>query len=1241
MPDVTENVVVTLTLKDEVSATSAKATAAMAAYGNAAKVAAEKANAVAKASAAVSSAADARLVAQAAVRAAGRGGSPEDVAAAQASLAAARESEAQAHEAQAAAQAALRDARAAETEARSAVTAAERESAQATAALAKQDAAAAASAERVAAEASVATRERQNEVATIDRLSARMAELETQRAGADGEARAGLDREIAGLGRLIAGHQDEILKLDQKRVALEETAKVAVATSEAEVAQIRAVADARLVELRATRDEQLAAAEGARPSEVTATAGLGLGGSFAGIIAGQVAFQALSSGVSDAVGKLREALDLARQSAEVQDHLRASLGDSAGQYDQIATSAADTAAQTRFSADQLAAAADQLANRGAPVSDIARAMKVAADTATALHKPIEDVADQIATTFGGTVPRDLKHAVAGLQELSPAALESGAALDELEKRFGGRALADALTPSGREAKSAKDLSEAWKNVGKQILPIVQEYLPKLLDLTTSAVQRMTPLLSNGGAGAVASFANSQIGIARSVIGAVLPSKFAAPFDAVLSAQQASFTAQAQAPVNAAKAKQQVDDYKAAEQEIDQIHHDGAIQRDGDQADGSAKRLDAVSKEVGEEFKLRTAGFRQYLDAINAAAASERDPLDHILADLNDRRASASGDAKAQGHIADAAMGRGDQPAATTAAKREATDLELVRDLDAQIAAIDEKIADAKQRQNDATTRAIQEAGQLAERDAATAGERLTGTLTTIGKSGDLNPLDAYGQGAAAATAYRTAVASAEQQLDGLIALAKDPATKAALADLKLKVEVDAQKTLDEVHTLAGDIHTALEEPLAGAFDKMIMSQGTLAQRLRAGAQSFIESVTKMLADMAAKMAANAVLTGLLGGTPGQGGGGGPGLIGGIGQMLFGGAAKAATTAAVTPAAGSAAPAAAGTAASGGLIGGVFNGIGKALFGSSADPAKAPADQVAKAAAAGTGSQAAGSPTPAASPAAGGLIGGLFNGIGQALFGPAAKPSPSVAAATPATPAAPASSPATPGLVGLIGGGLSSLGGAASSALLGTAATKATINAAGQAVPGAAAAPGLLADASGAVGNAVQGVGSAASGIGSTLAGIFGSLFAEGGYTGDGPVNAPAGIIHHGEYVLHARAVQRYGIDSLDRMNAGDVHPDALAGIAATDRRLAGVGVPSTSAVALRFGTGGPQLGGQSPAGTSDGVPDGTHTITPAIIMNEAVAAAMAGSPALQRQLAKQQLSNPGTWAPVHKAFGGR
>ena len=58
-------------------------------------------------------------------------------------------------------------------------------------------------------------------------------------------------------------------------------------------------------------------------------------------------------------------------------------------------------------------------------------------------------------------------------------------------------------------------------------------------------------------------------------------------------------------------------------------------------------------------------------------------------------------------------------------------------------------------------------------------------------------------------------------------------------------------------------------------------------------------------------------------------------------------------------------------------------------------------------------------------------------------------------------------------------------------------------------------------------------------------------FASGGYTGDGPRNQVAGVVHKGEYVVPARAVDRIGVQSLAALTAGDTSAArAMTGVVA-------------------------------------------------------------------------------------------
>ena len=519
------------------------------------------------------------------------------------------------------------------------------------------------------------------------------------------------------------------------------------------------------------------------------------------------------------------------------------LGGVAGRYDEVQQAATDASNGTRYTADDMKAVAEQLTERGVPFERLAQSMKVAGDAAAALKKPIGEVADQIAITFGGKVPRDLEHAVPALRNLTAEALQSGAALDVLEQRFGGHALADALTPTGREAAAVKQYNEAWKEFGKTLIPIEQEYLPKIAAAATTAIKALSGLTANNGAGAAAGFLNQQLSILNSIGSVVLPRQASAVLSGAITAQQASFTAQAKAPADQSAAKQLADDGRAAREQIEQLRQ---VDRQA-AADNSAAQLGEVAKQVAEEVKLRKAGVDQLIGAIDQRQAAELKPLNEAVSTAQDQRAHTEQTADDQRDVGQAAYNRGDLPAYNAASVAEAKARTEVRDLDEQIRTLRQQIAAVTQKTADDEARAVDDAAKQTGEDASKARDLLRRQMEGAAESSNGNPLAFYAAGAAAADQYRQAIAAADQQLDALIAKATDPAEIERLKAEKIEIDVDAVHTLEQVHTLAGDIHEALQDPLAGAFDRMLETQGSLSDRLKAGERAFLESIVKMLA----------------------------------------------------------------------------------------------------------------------------------------------------------------------------------------------------------------------------------------------------------------------------------------------------------------------------------------------------------------------------------------------------------
>ncbi|MYL97073.1 tape measure protein [Novosphingobium sp. FGD1] len=84
----------------------------------------------------------------------------------------------------------------------------------------------------------------------------------------------------------------------------------------------------------------------------------------------------------------------------------------------------------------------------------------------------------------------------------------------------------------------------------------------------------------------------------------------------------------------------------------------------------------------------------------------------------------------------------------------------------------------------------------------------------------------------------------------------------------------------------------------------------------------------------------------------------------------------------------------------------------------------------------------------------------------------------------------------------------------------------------------------------------SGIAAANQTVGSTIANNA-ALFQDGGYTGDGPANKPAGIVHKGEYVFPADAVRRIGVQNLAAM-ANSRAASSMAGTSAVRASVAPV-----------------------------------------------------------------------------------
>jgi lambda family phage tail tape measure protein len=71
------------------------------------------------------------------------------------------------------------------------------------------------------------------------------------------------------------------------------------------------------------------------------------------------------------------------------------------------------------------------------------------------------------------------------------------------------------------------------------------------------------------------------------------------------------------------------------------------------------------------------------------------------------------------------------------------------------------------------------------------------------------------------------------------------------------------------------------------------------------------------------------------------------------------------------------------------------------------------------------------------------------------------------------------------------------------------------------------------------------MGAGGMGVGGLLS--HGLGFAQGGYTGDGNPDEPAGIVHKGEVVFHQQSVRRLGVGFLENLRLGRTSPAMFGG----------------------------------------------------------------------------------------------
>ena len=862
--DIVQNVKILLSMEDEASGPSAKAAEALATLGNSSKVAAEKAAAMAAATSAASKATAALAAAQRAAKVAGLSGDPTRIASAAGTVEQAAAQAEQAQAAKVAARAALDDARAAQGVARTAVATAEREAAQAA---------------ETAAELALVNRERSVEVETVVRLNAQVGELQARRAGADGAALVGIDAELATTRQLVEGHADEIAKLDQKRARLEETAAVAKTAAVEEQVAIRAATDARLVEIRTIRDQQRAsAAAAAATTEEQRKSRIGSalqaanvkGGEFVGQVAAVAGGIGIDNLIFKAVEAGKYAIDQAREQEEAQARLGVALGDNLAEIAAVQQGVGDIARSSVYRDADLTSAAADLRERGVEASQLNRTLRVAADVASALHKPIEEVSAEIAQSFGGTIPKSLGRIVPELHQLSPAALQAGAALDVLSKAYDGRAAAYAATDAGREEAATRDIKQEWADLGQGLLRLKQEILPGVASGFRAIADEIKAIPSALQGKDLAGLGDALLGGTADRLGVDVG-------DSSPAGQLRSGAGQGDA--NAVLRAKEMRDLAAAAKDA---AAESLKVRQGIAADDTAgvtrddaKHLEGVKKSVEEEFKLRRAGLQQYLDAIDAAAAQERQGLSKLVTGeggLESQLKAAVQDVARQQSVITRAVtdrrpvdpvahpdltpsavaanteynSRLDENAAKAIVAQEPA-LEKVRDLKQQIRSLTQEIADLDRKAAVEDGKAVEEAGKQAAADEAAAKRKLDETLALIrerAKAGEIGPFEQGRQTGDAVQQFQAANATAGQQVKDLLNRQDlTPGAKASLTDLQATIHLDADKAIEDTHTLLANIQEigkAAEDAAAGGMAKALTDVELHAKSAHEALQGMIQ-----------------------------------------------------------------------------------------------------------------------------------------------------------------------------------------------------------------------------------------------------------------------------------------------------------------------------------------------------------------------------------------------------------------
>ncbi|HEV7299697.1 MAG TPA: hypothetical protein VGN72_10060 [Tepidisphaeraceae bacterium] len=270
---------------------------------------------------------------------------------------------------------------------------------------------------------------------------------------------------------------------------------------------------------------------------------LGVGSSLAGVVAiGAV---------------IKRATDEARAAVENRQRLTVALGGNLDQLKRIQQLAGEIQAVSTIGDDDTIALAADLLNRGVAVRDIEKAIRATVEVSAALGKSLGEAGEQVAQTYGGTLPRELAKAIPALKTLTIEELRNGDAVDKLLDRYRQFATNLSQTPLGQIEQANNRIGDSFEGIGEIILKMQADVAPALADqveaiaglldsdlvrdlgagvssLTREAVAGTPKVLTFAAAWTAVGLAIRGAGISGTVTGAALTSfKFTASAAAVL------------------------------------------------------------------------------------------------------------------------------------------------------------------------------------------------------------------------------------------------------------------------------------------------------------------------------------------------------------------------------------------------------------------------------------------------------------------------------------------------------------------------------------------------------------------------------------------------------------------------------------------------------------------------------------------------------------------------------------